>query len=108
MMRFQSKTAETALRRTPHSAQQRIAAVRAPRTAALIQSRAVSFYDRKPDRPISNEERLGRSFTGQMMGSVGDRLKREREERERWTKDQKMPSKMWYTTFCESLDVSAY
>ncbi|KKA29072.1 hypothetical protein TD95_004181 [Thielaviopsis punctulata] len=90
-MRFQSNSA---LRRMPQSAAQTVA----PRSV-LMQSRAVSFYDRKPDRPKSNEERLGRSFTGQMMGSVGERLRREREERERWTKDQQMPSKMWYTTF---------
>ncbi|ODA79352.1 hypothetical protein RJ55_04945 [Drechmeria coniospora] len=49
----------------------------------------------------SNETKLGRSFQGQVMGSIGARLRREREQREqyeRW-RDMTDPSRNWMITF---------
>jgi D-lactate dehydrogenase (cytochrome) len=61
----------------------------------------------EPERPKpprqGNETRLGRSFQGQVMGSIGARLRREREQRaqyERW-REKTDPSRNWTTTFRE-------
>ncbi|KAL5606651.1 uncharacterized protein BROUX77_003844 [Berkeleyomyces rouxiae] len=107
MIRSQSQTAQVALRRLQAPARYRPATAsnRAqPASAAAggiqtTQTRAISSQERNPNLPPSNEERLGRSFTGQMMGSIGQRLERERADRQRWRKDDTAPSKMWYTTF---------
>ncbi|KOS19144.1 D-lactate dehydrogenase [Escovopsis weberi] len=60
----------------------------------------------EPERPRapragSNETRLGRSFQGQVMGSIGARLRREREQREQYEKwrDMTDPSRNWMITF---------
>ncbi|KAL2891036.1 D-lactate dehydrogenase cytochrome, mitochondrial [Ceratocystis lukuohia] len=111
MMRPQTRSAQTALRCLRAPAQHGPAASKnrstlvscAPTTATIsiqrTQTRAISSQEPTPNRPPSNEERLGRSFTGQMMGSIGQRLERERADRQRWRKDDTAPSKMWYTTF---------
>lgn len=55
----------------------------------------------KPPRRQGNEMKLGRSFQGQVMGSIGARLRREREQREqyeRW-RDMTDPSRNWMVTF---------
>jgi len=70
---------------------------------------AVRWYgmDVEPEHPKpprqGNEAKLGRSFQGQVMGSIGARLRREREQREqyeRW-RDMTDPSRNWMITFCE-------
>jgi hypothetical protein len=55
------------------------------------------------ERPPSNEEKYQRTFRGQMMGGIGQRLKREREELERWEEHQekKRPLMQWSITFGE-------
>lgn len=51
----------------------------------------------------SNDAKLGRSFPGQVMGSIGARLKREREQRQQYENWRHMtdPAMNWVTTFCE-------
>ncbi|KAG6019576.1 hypothetical protein E4U41_003166, partial [Claviceps citrina] len=48
-----------------------------------------------------NEMKLGRSFQGQVMGSIGARLRREREQREQYERWRNMtdPSRNWMVTF---------
>ncbi|KPM36769.1 D-lactate dehydrogenase [cytochrome], mitochondrial [Neonectria ditissima] len=48
-----------------------------------------------------NEAKLGRSFQGQVMGSIGSRLRREREQREQYEQWRNMtdPSRNWMMTF---------
>jgi len=55
------------------------------------------------DRPPSHEEKTGRSFRGQMMGSISHRLKREKEEMERWSEHRQKTadSSRWSFTFGE-------
>ncbi|CAM1504486.1 Fc.00g020770.m01.CDS01 [Cosmosporella sp. VM-42] len=61
--------------------------------------------DIEPERPKAprqgNEAKLGRSFQGQVMGSIGARLRREREQREQYEKWRNMtdPSRNWMITF---------
>ncbi|KAH6685415.1 glycolate oxidase [Plectosphaerella plurivora] len=45
-----------------------------------------------PEKRVSNEERLGRSFQGQVMGSITQRLAKERAERERFAKERERTS----------------
>ncbi|CAI4218523.1 unnamed protein product [Parascedosporium putredinis] len=64
------------------------------------QARFVSDMEGK-DRTPSNEEKTGRSFRGQMMGSISHRLKREKEELERWSEHRQKASdsSRWSLTF---------
>lgn len=67
--------------------------------------------DIEPERPKpprqANEHKLGRTFQGQVMGSIGARLQREREQRERYEhwRDMTDPARNWTLTFCASLDL---
>lgn len=45
-----------------------------------------------PERRVSNEEKLGRSFQGQVMGSITQRLAREKAERERFAQERERTS----------------
>ncbi|KAH6900348.1 hypothetical protein B0T10DRAFT_393691 [Thelonectria olida] len=61
----------------------------------------------EPERPNkaavhqSNETKVGRTFQGQVMGSIGARLRREREQREHYEEWRNMtdPSRNWIMTF---------
>ncbi len=56
----------------------------------------------KPPRE-GNSAKLGRSFQGQVMGSIGARLRREREQRaqyEQW-RNTTDPARNWMITFCK-------
>lgn len=62
----------------------------------------------EPEHPKAprqgNSAKLGRSFQGQVMGSIGARLRREREQRaqyEHW-RDMTDPARNWMITFCTS------
>lgn len=60
-------------------------------------------HTNKPATKQGNEAKLGRSFQGQVMGSIGARLRREREQRaqyEKW-RDMTDPSRNWMVTFRE-------
>lgn len=64
--------------------------------------------DIEPERPRAprqgNEHKLGRTFQGQVMGSIGQRLQRERDQRERYEQWRHVtdPGRNWTLTFCES------
>ncbi|KAG5947331.1 hypothetical protein E4U53_006429 [Claviceps sorghi] len=59
-----------------------------------------------------NDMRLGRSFQGQVMGSIGARLRREREQREQYERWRNMtdPSRNWMVTFLflSSISIAYY
>lgn len=61
-----------------------------------------------PEKRVSNEERLGRSFQGQVMGSITQRLAKERAERERFAVERERTSntRNYSFTFSQSLLVS--
>lgn len=72
--------------------------------AAAVRCYATEIEPEKPKAPRQgNEAKLGRSFQGQVMGSIGARLRREREQREHYEKwrDMTDPSRNWMITFCE-------
>lgn len=75
--------------------------VRGPLTPAVTLGRTQVRLASDEPRPPSNEERAGRSFRGQMMGSIAHRLKREREELDRWSEyqEKKAPASNWGMTF---------
>ncbi|KAM0192574.1 hypothetical protein ACHAPQ_004337 [Fusarium lateritium] len=89
-----------------------LGSLRTPATASCRASRLpVSFYrsyateiePQKPNKPArqSNETKVGRTFQGQVMGSIGARLRREREQRaqyEEW-RDMTDPTRNWMVTF---------
>ena len=82
--------------------------LRAARTALPIAARsyATNLEPERPkgaDNPRGNESRLGRTFQGQVMGSITQRMKREREEREQYEQWRlvKDPSRNWSITFGE-------
>lgn len=83
----------------------RLAAVPRPGGAAAAAARHYAT-DIEPERPKpprqGNEQKLGRSFQGQVMGSIGARLRREREQREQYEKwrDMNDPARNWMITFC--------
>lgn len=85
----------------PHPAQLPLRRVRGPVTPAVAFGRAQVRLASDEPRPPSNEERTGRSFRGQMMGSIAHRLKREREELDRWAEFQEKRSAAsnWGITF---------
>ncbi|KAL6862954.1 D-lactate ferricytochrome c oxidoreductase [Amphichorda felina] len=77
--------------------------LRAGRTApATARSYATEIEPERP-RPArpANEHKLGRTFQGQVMGSIGARLQREREQRERYEHWRHMtdPARNWSLTF---------
>jgi D-lactate dehydrogenase (cytochrome) len=80
------------------------AAVARPRAAAALRHYATDLEPERPKPPREgNEKKLGRTFQGQVMGSIGARLRREREQREQYEKwrDMTDPSRNWMITFCE-------
>ncbi|KAM4058538.1 FAD binding domain-containing protein [Hirsutella rhossiliensis] len=87
--------------------QLRAKALRSFRAAAAAAPTTVRCYgtEIEPDKSKSlrqgNEAKLGRSFPGQVMGSIGARLRREREQREHYEKwrDLTDPAMNWMTTF---------
>lgn len=101
MASFQLRAQRTALR----SLRTHVAASRSP-SAAFLRSYATEIEPERPKaaaRPAGNESKVGRSFQGQVMGSIGARLRREREQREQYEEWRNMtdPSKNWMITFGE-------
>lgn len=88
--------------------------LRTGRIASLLVARRCYATEIEPERPKKpgrrpgNEERLGRTFQGQVMGSIGHRLHREREERDRYEHWRTLtdPSRNWTLSFCASRDIS--
>lgn len=86
-------------------------AVRSWRAASLAPSTCPSSATRtyateiEPERPRpprqANDHKLGRSFQGQVMGSISQRLNREKEQRARYEEWRKQvdPARNWSTTF---------
>ncbi|RSL53672.1 hypothetical protein CEP54_010281 [Fusarium duplospermum] len=102
MASLQLRAQRTALRslRTSH-----ITAA-GPRSSRLPASLRCYATDIEPERPKaprqgSNETKVGRTFQGQVMGSIGARLRREREQREQYEQWRNMtdPSRNWMVTF---------
>ncbi|KAF4978949.1 hypothetical protein FZEAL_4746 [Fusarium zealandicum] len=101
MASLQLRAQRTALRslRSPRTA--------GPRSSRLPSAAAVRSYatDLEPERPKAprqgNETKLGRTFQGQVMGSIGARLRREREQREQYEQWRNItdPSRNWMMTF---------
>lgn len=100
-MTLRSRPAQMALRplRAPPALSHRTGAA-APLLLRAQQARFVSDMEGK-DRTPSNEEKTGRSFRGQMIGSISHRLKREKEELERWSEHRQKASdsSRWSLTF---------
>lgn len=74
--------------------------------AAALRHYATEIEPERPKAPApreGNEKKLGRTFQGQVMGSIGARLRREREQREQYEKwrDMTDPSRNWMITFRE-------
>ncbi|KAH8734771.1 hypothetical protein BGZ61DRAFT_342459 [Ilyonectria robusta] len=102
MASLQLRAQRTALRSL------RASSARCPRLPALVsvaaaaRSYATEIEPEKPKAPRQgNEAKLGRSFQGQVMGSIGSRLRREREQREQYEEWRNMtdPSRNWMMTF---------
>lgn len=80
---------------------------KAPATIAATSTRCYGT-DIEPERPKAprqgNEARLGRSFQGQVMGSIGHRLQRERDERQQYEQWRHVtdPGRNWSATVCKS------
>lgn len=76
------------------------AAAWTPPAAARCYATAIEPEKPKPPRQ-GNEAKLGRTFQGQVMGSIGSRLRREREQREQYERWRNMtdPSRNWTITF---------
>ncbi|KAM0460147.1 hypothetical protein ACHAO4_002278 [Trichoderma viride] len=73
-----------------------------PRAVAALRHYATEIEPERPKPPTEgNEKKLGRTFQGQVMGSIGARLRREREQREHYEKwrDMTDPSRNWMLTF---------
>ncbi|KAM0342081.1 hypothetical protein ACHAPU_009694 [Fusarium lateritium] len=71
--------------------------------ASFYRSYATEIEPQRPNKPArqSNETKVGRTFQGQVMGSIGARLRREREQRaqyEEW-RDMTDPTRNWMMTF---------
>lgn len=71
------------------------------KTTALAATRC---YATELERKGGNENKLGRTFQGQVMGSIGSRLQREKEQRERYEHWRQVtdPSRNWTISFCAS------
>lgn len=91
-MSIRSRPAQLSLRR-----------VRGPLTSVALLGRTQRRFASDEPRPPSHEEKTGRSFRGQMMGSIGHRVRREREELERWSEFQhkRAAGRNWSMTFGE-------
>lgn len=78
---------------------------RMPATFAASRFYATDVEPKKPAAAVhqSNETKVGRTFQGQVMGSIGSRLRREREQREQYEEWRNMtdPSRNWVMTFGE-------
>lgn len=76
---------------------------RAPSVTASTRWYSMQIEPEHPKPPRqANSAKLGRSFQGQVMGSIGARLRREREQRaqyEHW-RDMTDPARNWMITFC--------
>ncbi|KAG5918727.1 hypothetical protein E4U42_006754 [Claviceps africana] len=91
------------------------AAARILRGQAATRWYATEIEPQKP-HPLpprqGNEMKLGRSFQGQVMGSIGARLRREREQREQYERWRNMtdPSRNWMVTFLflSSISIAYY
>lgn len=103
MASLQLRAQRTALRslRTSHI-------TAGPRSSRLHASLRCYATDIEPERPKAprqggNETKVGRTFQGQVMGSIGARLRREREQREQYEQWRNMtdPSRNWMVTFGE-------
>ncbi|KAJ0377010.1 hypothetical protein COL26b_004678 [Colletotrichum chrysophilum] len=99
--------------RAPQAALQGLRAVSpAPRRRCVALAGAARQMSSKPERPTSNEEKHGRSFQGQVVGSISQRLARERAERERFAAEREKtgPGRNWAYTFVllTSVGVSYY
>ncbi|KAF4878396.1 D-lactate dehydrogenase [Colletotrichum siamense] len=99
--------------RAPQAALQGLrAASPAPRRRCVALAGAARQMSSKPERPTSNEEKHGRSFQGQVVGSISQRLARERAERERFAAEREKtgPGRNWAYTFVllTSVGVSYY
>ncbi|EQB47545.1 D-lactate dehydrogenase [cytochrome] [Colletotrichum gloeosporioides] len=99
--------------RAPQAALQGLrAASPAPRRRCVALAGAARQMSSKPERPASNEEKHGRSFQGQVVGSISQRLARERAERERFAAEREKtgPGRNWAYTFVllTSVGVSYY
>lgn len=89
--------------RTPTTASCR--ASRLP--ATLTRAYATEIEPGKQNKPAarqSNETKVGRSFQGQVMGSIGARLRREKEQRAQYEEWRNLtdPTRNWMMTFGES------
>ncbi|KAL0935385.1 d-lactate dehydrogenase [Colletotrichum truncatum] len=80
--------------RAPQAALQSLrAASPAPRRRCVaLSAGAARQMSSKPDRPVSNEDKTGRTFQGQVVGSISQRLARERAERERFAAERERMS----------------
>ncbi|KAF6818704.1 d-lactate dehydrogenase [Colletotrichum sojae] len=80
--------------RAPQAALQslRAAARPTPRQHCVALSSTVRQMSSKPDRPTSNEDKHGRTFQGQVVGSITQRLARERADRERFAAEREKTS----------------
>lgn len=90
----------SALRGARQQLQSQSSIAMAPATARWY-SMQIEPEHPKPPRQ-GNSAKLGRSFQGQVMGSIGARLRREREQRaqyEHW-RDITDPGRNWMITFC--------
>lgn len=78
-------------------------APRQTHAAAAARCYSTDLEPEKPKTPRqSNEQRLGRTFQGQVMGSIGHRLQREREQRAAYEKWRYIsdPGRNWSATIC--------
>lgn len=94
--------AAAALRSARQQMQLRSASRRPPVVVARWYSMQIEPEHPKPPRQ-GNSAKLGRSFQGQVMGSIGARLRREREQRaqyEQW-RNTTDPARNWMITFCK-------
>ncbi|KAG5986390.1 hypothetical protein E4U54_005447 [Claviceps lovelessii] len=99
MAQLQLRTVQR-LRRTCNTSN--FAAARVLHGQATTRCYATEIEPQKPEPPRQgNEMKLGRSFQGQVMGSIGARLRREREQREQYERWRNMtdPSRNWMVTF---------
>ncbi|KKP04225.1 hypothetical protein THAR02_03681 [Trichoderma harzianum] len=78
---------------------QALRSLAAVRPGAAARHYATEIEPKAPRQ--GNEQKLGRSFQGQVMGSIGARLRREREQREQYEKwrDMNDPARNWMLTF---------
>ncbi|RGP74808.1 d-lactate dehydrogenase cytochrome [Fusarium longipes] len=102
MVSLQLRAQRAALQnlRTPTTASCR--ASRLP--ATLTRAYATEIEPGKQNKPAarqSNETKVGRSFQGQVMGSIGARLRREKEQRAQYEEWRNLtdPTRNWMMTF---------